>query len=106
MWVSRASLSIFSGLRVFRSEHVCLAAVLGSSAVADSPFEVSLKIGFDEGVNGPNVSFTPPLAAATSLSSRRTRTIGEATFQDKMCVLHVMQLQSALLNYGSNIDKL
>jgi hypothetical protein len=34
------------------------AGVLGSSAVADSPLEVGLRIGLDEGVNGSNVSLS------------------------------------------------
>jgi hypothetical protein len=35
---------------------VDLAAVLDSSAVADAPFEVGLRVGLDEGVNGSDVS--------------------------------------------------
>jgi predicted S18 family serine protease len=35
-----------------------LAAVLNSSAVTDSPLEVSLRVGLNEGVDGSNVSLS------------------------------------------------
>jgi hypothetical protein len=48
---------------------VDLAAVLDSSAVADAPFEVGLRVGLDEGVNGSDVSSLVTTGSVVSASS-------------------------------------
>ena len=84
--VSRASLSL-SGLGERRGavlKHL-FTAVLDSSAVADSPLEVSLRVGLDEGVNGSNVSLA---VATTTAGGRDVLVITADADQLRGCVLN------------------